>query len=91
MIVIVVFLIQAIDCGEEPLDPHALITSWTPAANSNGFNTSISYTCNTGYWYYRSVYEISVVCNATGYWSPSYQPCTGKADSSAHGQFRCFV
>jgi hypothetical protein len=66
----------AIDCGTPPSDPRATQSNWLPATNAIGYNASLTYTCNTGYWYKSSVYSTTIQCNAAGYWTPTYIFCS---------------
>jgi hypothetical protein len=73
---IVACLCEAIDCGSAPTDSNAVTSNWRPATNATGYNASLTYTCNMGYWYKSSVYSITIQCNATGYWTPAYVACS---------------
>ena len=75
-----VFVI-AISCDSTPIDLNALVLSWVPAANDESLNASVTYQCNTGYWYETSVYNYTIVCNSSGYWAPVYKLCSGIASS----------
>ena len=69
--------VLAITCGNPSIDNNAFVSAWTPVMNYTGYNASIIYQCEVGYWYNPVVYQSVITCNASGSWAPEYQHCAG--------------
>jgi len=55
----------AIDCGPPVVVNNAVLSSM----KSTTYNSSVTFQCLSGYWFYRGVYDITSTCHADGLWT----------------------
>ena len=76
----VVLLIEVVTCGFAPLLTNGYSTSWIFRLFDNrwlfGYNTTVSYSCNIGYWFLPGIFQQTVTCSASGNWT-SLDNCIG--------------
>ena len=66
---------SAVTCSSPPVESCG---SQSPISVVEAtYNTSVIYKCNHGYWYNYGIYSVTLTCNATGDWFPTYSPCKG--------------
>jgi len=68
--------VSAVDCGSPEGAGNADIISLT----STTYNTSVTYRCMSGYWFYRGVFTLTSICQADAQWSQlKRRTCTRKS------------
>ena len=77
-------LFLAVTCTNPPVDSNASRSAWLPTLGYIGYNASITYQCNNGYWYSSLMYQSTITCNETGTWSPVYELCSGILATENH-------
>jgi len=58
------FYCAAIDCGPPDGADNAVVS-----VTSTTYNSSVTFQCFSGYWFYRRVYAITSTCRADGLWT----------------------
>jgi len=55
----------AIDCGP----PHGVDNAVLSSVKSTTYNSSVTFQCFSGYWFYRDVYSLISTCRDDGLWT----------------------
>ena len=77
--IVKVFCLMAdITCNNLPSMKYAQLTSWIPNDNSYSINASVTYSCQTGYWFSPGNFFQSIICLSNGNWSAMSEACVGK-------------
>ena len=70
----VVFMLEAVDCGELPTIPQA------SASDRNAsvlYGSVVEYTCDTDHYFALGLQAINVTCDKNGKWTNSNKRCIG--------------
>ena len=72
----VMWFVVVVTCDAMPTVQNAVITAPLPSGHNYTVNSSITISCNSGYWIALSNYVTNVTCQSNGSWTITAISCT---------------